>query len=219
MNERAALRVLVVEDDWMVAHVADEIVNQPQRVIAAFERVRPDLVVLDIELGRDHDGIELAAALRRHSPVPIVFLSAHSDLPTVKRALSAAPQGFVVKPFTSEQLLAAVEIAVHTNAVRPEVAARRTLEKIAALLSEHGRPRPALVTSDHPLLRRLSSREREIVRELLGHRRVPGIAKALDISEHTVRNHLKSIFAKLHVHSQSELLDLITRNDGGHDEA
>jgi DNA-binding CsgD family transcriptional regulator len=58
-----------------------------------------------------------------------------------------------------------------------------------------------------PELAALTPREHEVLQLLLGGRRVASIARRLYVSEHTVRNHLKSIFRKLHAHSQSELID------------
>jgi DNA-binding NarL/FixJ family response regulator len=59
----------------------------------------------------------------------------------------------------------------------------------------------------HPDLELLSRRERDVVTHLLQGHRVVSIAELLEVSEHTVRNHLKSIFRKLEVHSQAELVD------------
>ena len=59
----------------------------------------------------------------------------------------------------------------------------------------------------HPDLDLLSRRERDVVTHLLQGHRVVSIAELLEVSEHTVRNHLKSIFRKLGVHSQAELVD------------
>ena len=65
-------------------------------------------------------------------------------------------------------------------------------------------PEPA---PSHPDLELLSRRERDVVTHLLQGHRVVSIAEILEVSEHTVRNHLKSIFRKLGVHSQAELVD------------
>jgi len=70
-------------------------------------------------------------------------------------------------------------------------------------------PRARLVPLDHPDLRALSAREREILREIAAGARVPSIAKKLFISPHTVRNHLKAIYRKLGVASQVELVERI----------
>lgn len=72
-------------------------------------------------------------------------------------------------------------------------------------LASNGTPaEPAPV---HPDLDLLSRRERDVVTQLLQGHRVVSIAELLEVSEHTVRNHLKSIFRKLGVHSQAELVD------------
>ncbi len=95
-----------------------------------------------------------------------------------------------MKPFDAPQLRAAVEMAL---------AQRRAGSGSAS-------PGPA----DLPELAALSSRERQVLEQLLGHQRAPAIAKALTLSPNTVRNHLKKIFVNLGVRSQQELLDRIT---------
>jgi len=221
-------KILVVDDEWVVAvevqrtllragYAADEIVTTAAKVIPAFQRVRPDLVLLDIDLGTDVDGVEIAGRIRSLSPAAIVFLSAHCDPPTLRRAMRSSPHGFVVKPFTEAQLLTAVQMALHQPVSGHEfgAAAQNTLQRIATLLSETGHmPATAAAGGRRPeIAAALSSREREILDSLLSHQRVPGIARTLGISEHTVRNHLKSIYAKLGVHSQEELLDYVVRSD------
>jgi PAS domain S-box-containing protein len=67
----------------------------------------------------------------------------------------------------------------------------------------------ASLPPDHPELKALSEREREILAEIAAGARVPSIAKRLFISPHTVRNHLKAIYRKLGVASQAELVDRI----------
>lgn len=228
-EKRSPIKALVIEDEWIVAvdvqrtlrragYQVDEVITDGNRAIAAFDRIRPDVVLLDIELGLRFDGIALAERLRAKSAVRIVFLSAHSDLATLRRAMKADPQGFVVKPFTEAQLLTALELALRNldEPSEPRLAAQQTLERIAAVLAESGhRIVAAEPTLDHvPELSGLSSREKEILKRLVAHQRVPTIAKSLGISENTVRNHLKSMFAKTSVHSQEELLELVVRAGG-----
>jgi DNA-binding NarL/FixJ family response regulator len=190
-----------------------EIVVNASRAMSAFERLRPDLVLLDISLDRDADGVAIAAKIRASSRTPIVFLSGRSDAATVKRAIGTSPQGFVVKPFTEAQLLTALELALSSTAEQSgSQTALHALDRIAAILADAGRGAAnELDFARVPALATLSTREREILRRFLDHQRVPGVARALSISEHTVRNHLKSMYAKLGVHSQEELLDLVVR--------
>jgi len=74
----------------------------------------------------------------------------------------------------------------------------------AGIVAEHSMPNAAL---ERPELARLSPRERDVLEHLLDGHRVSTISQRLEVSEHTVRNHLKSMFRKLGVHSQPELID------------
>lgn len=87
-----------------------------------------------------------------------------------------------------------------------EDAMRRISDELSRVgMSTNGAaPEP---TPSHPDLELLSRRERDVVMHLLQGHRVVSIAELLEVSEHTVRNHLKSIFRKLGVHSQAELVD------------
>ena len=87
-----------------------------------------------------------------------------------------------------------------------EDAMRRISDELGRIGLANGNA-PAEPTHSHPDLDLLSRRERDVVTHLLQGHRVVSIAELLDVSEHTVRNHLKSIFRKLGVHSQAELVD------------
>ncbi len=88
-----------------------------------------------------------------------------------------------------------------------------TLQRIALELEALGlaaqMPGSTPLALGHPRLASLSNREREVLMHLVAGERVPTIAGKLFISPHTVRNHLKSIYSKLQVHSQSELIVLV----------
>lgn len=190
--------ILVVDDDPRVGtsiqrmlvaagYPQPAMIHDASELDHALDEVEPHLVLLDIHLGAGASGLDLAAAVPPH--VAIIFLSGDTEASTLAAAGLRRPAGFVVKPFTPEQLWAAVEMAIAQR--RPFAA-------------------EPIDVSTLPELAALSEREREVVNHLLGHKRAPAIAKALFISPHTVRNHLKHIFAKLGVRSQQELLDRIT---------
>ena len=90
---------------------------------------------------------------------------------------------------------------------------RSSLERIALELQTIGLSSemiaPPMVPLDHPDLALLTEREREILVHLMAGQRVPAIAAELHISQHTVRNHLKSIYRKLGVGNQSELIERV----------
>jgi DNA-binding NarL/FixJ family response regulator len=66
---------------------------------------RPDLVLMDIKLAKNSDGIETARRLQAERPVPVVFVSSHLDSRMRERAASVHPAGYLVKPYSPQRLL------------------------------------------------------------------------------------------------------------------
>jgi len=79
-------------------------------------QVEPDLVLMDIHLRGDLDGIAAAERVQNRHAVPVVFLTAHSDDGTLRRAKNTSPYGYVLKPFEDRELRIAIEIALHKHA-------------------------------------------------------------------------------------------------------
>ena len=73
---------------------------------------RPDLILMDINLPGDTDGITAAIEIQEKYAIPIVFISSIMDEPIIERAKQAKPRGYIVKPFTDNQLRATVEMAL-----------------------------------------------------------------------------------------------------------
>ncbi len=113
-------RVMIVEDEAITAmatgamlkrlgHQVLAAVGSGQEAINAFRRQRPDLVLMDIRLDGDLDGIETAKLLRRDSDVPVVFVSAYVDSGTRNRAAEAQPFDFLPKPLDEYDLQALLD--------------------------------------------------------------------------------------------------------------
>jgi len=198
--------IVVLEDEWLIAMNTERILlragYQVPAVLTnaddfadAIARHRPHLVLVDVRLA-GADGIEVVrlASMSSPTPVPVLYVSAWTDGDTLQRASLTLCRGFVVKPFTEQQLLASVQLALVASA------------EGAGATGGNGATGGAPVRA--AIFERLSPREAEIVAALVQHRRPARVAKALFISPHTVRNHLKSIFTKLGVHSQDELIDI-----------
>lgn len=126
------IRILVVEDDPIiamdiVANLEDmgyaplEEVDNGQDAIASVVRDEPDMVLLDINIKGDWDGIETGGRIRRIADLPIIFLTALSDRETVGRAKLVEPDAFLVKPFQKRELQIAIEMALYrySKAVAP----------------------------------------------------------------------------------------------------
>ncbi len=115
-------RILIVEDDYMVA-LSNEwaltdagfeivaVVASGEEALVAAKQARPDLVLMDIRLAGHMDGIEAALALRSQG-IPCIFASANSDPGTVARSEAAEPLGWIRKPFTDVALVAAIRKAM-----------------------------------------------------------------------------------------------------------
>jgi len=87
--------------------------------LALVAQRRPDLVVLDINLGREPDGLEVCRRLREWSRVPIIMLSVREDEMTKVKALDSGADDYLTKPFGMEELRARIEAVVRRAAVEP----------------------------------------------------------------------------------------------------
>lgn len=105
---KESLLLLIAEDEAMIALELESMVQELGHEVVGIARTadeavrlaamhRPDLVLMDIRLARG-DGIEAAIAIRARHDIPAVFMTAHSDAETRRRAMEAAPFDYLVKP-------------------------------------------------------------------------------------------------------------------------
>jgi DNA-binding NarL/FixJ family response regulator len=220
---------MIVEDEVIVAEdlkrnlhacgydVSGCAVNGQEAVEMAL-RTMPDLILMDVFLDGDCDGITAARSITQAIDASIIFVSGHSTDSLIDAAVNSGADGYVVKPFQMGQLTSAIKLALHRR-----LECQRTGQSRPAF-TESGRDEPfaamtqrlhALLTDDRlwfdladqvPRDQCVTPREREIIRGLVCYRRLSTVADVLGISVHTARNHLKSVFRKLNLHSQDELL-------------
>ncbi|MDM8549705.1 response regulator [Desulfobacterales bacterium HSG2] len=148
-------QILVVEDDGIVAL---DITNRLKKLgysvpctciygkqaIERAEALRPDLVVMDIVLKGEMDGIEAAEIISSRFCIPIIFLTAYADQEKTDRAKKVMPYGYILKPFRDRDIKNAIEIALYTAEVNAE--RRRAEQELAELnrsLEEKVRERTA----------------------------------------------------------------------------
>ncbi|MBD2305732.1 response regulator [Chroococcidiopsis sp. FACHB-1243] len=117
-------KILVVEDEGIVAkdienrlqkfgyHVCKTIATG-EEAIARVSELKPDLVLVDIRLQGDMDGIAVAQVLHHNFELPVVYLTANSDEHIVNRALATQPFGYIIKPFREQELKITIEIALN----------------------------------------------------------------------------------------------------------
>jgi hypothetical protein len=119
-------RILIVDDEPILAHalarslanLGYEIAGKARSGDQAFElalETRPDLVLMDIELGAGMNGIEAAVMIKASLDVPVVFLTGHSDTGVLEKAKLANPAGYLLKPFEHLELRSTIEIGLHQH--------------------------------------------------------------------------------------------------------
>jgi PAS domain S-box-containing protein len=124
--ERA--RILVVEDDPLILLVARNrlaglgyevcgTAENGEEALEAARRTLPDLILMDIQLEGDMDGIEAASRIRSEFDVPVVYATAHSNPPVLARAIISEPFGYIVKPYGEADLRGAIETALYKHGV------------------------------------------------------------------------------------------------------
>jgi len=80
--------------------------------IQCAEKLRPDVVLMDIALKGTMDGIEAAGLIKKNFDIPVIFVSTRSDNATIMRAMEVNPDGFIKKPFNDDDLRIAIHLAL-----------------------------------------------------------------------------------------------------------
>jgi two-component system, response regulator PdtaR len=137
-------RILIVEDEGIIAldlqsriesfdYEVAGIANSGAQALTLAAETDPDLVVMDIKLGGDLDGIGVAERLRSGKTIPVVFLTAHSDGDLLSRAKVTEPLAYLLKPYHEKELKIAIEIGLYKGEMERERAElTRRLEQALA---------------------------------------------------------------------------------------
>ena len=145
---------MIVEDEGLVAlaiqkslerlgYIVTGSVADGEDAFRVAAETAPDLILMDIRLKGDLDGIEVAERIMESQRIPVVYLTAHSDEKTLERAKLTEPFGYIVKPFDEQSLFSTVEIALYKAKLQTDLA--RTKEKLATILRSI---REAVVVTD-----------------------------------------------------------------------
>lgn len=121
-------RILIVEDEAIVAadlkaklkslgYEVVGIASRGEQAVALAEAARPHLILMDILLAGDMDGIEAAGLIQQSCSLPVIFLTAHSDSETLVRAKRTAPFGYLLKPFNERELETHIEMALYRHQI------------------------------------------------------------------------------------------------------
>lgn len=117
-------KILVVEDEPIVAlelkmelekldcHITGMVSTQKD-VIDIIKEDIPDIIMMDINLGKNENGIDIVKELQKKKNIPILYLTAFSDDDTMNRAFSTNPIGYIVKPFKTQELKTNIQLAMY----------------------------------------------------------------------------------------------------------
>ncbi len=145
-----------------------------------------DVVVCDVNLNTDKDGIEVIEAFSLIKPVPVVYLTAYDNPEILERAKKTLPYAYLLKPFNESQLVLTLDLA-HLNFKRQE-------KKLVVKAENQNK------------LKDLTLREKEVLIVLATGKTSKEIADTLNISQHTVDKHKKNIKKKLGLNTIGELV-------------
>lgn len=204
---RCATAALLAREGYAVRDAEDG-----QAALAMVEREPFDVLVADLQMEGNAD-LELVERLAAAAPeLPTILVTGYPSLRSAMRSVALPVVAYLLKPVGLEELLVAVDAGVRRCRAlqRLRVPVEQAGSGIVLPDAPSGREsqaREAPAGSGALELAELSAREREVVSALLQGHRVSTIAHSLGISAHTVRNHLKSVFRKLDVHSQAALVE------------
>ncbi|HRQ64276.1 MAG TPA: response regulator transcription factor [Xanthomonadaceae bacterium] len=205
VEDNASLRAVLVEVIGAQAdmHVGHAVGRGEDFLQALDQDDPPDVVLMDLGLP-GVSGIDCIARAHRQSPATrVVVLTIHEEDDKVFDAICAGAIGYLLKPSTPEDIVAALREVMTGAAPINHFIARKVLARFSRAL-----PREEAHDGYG-----LSGREREILLFLVDGLNLRQIAGRLGLSYHTISNHVRNIYAKLHVRSRSGAVAKALRED------
>ncbi|MCD6224091.1 MAG: response regulator [Deltaproteobacteria bacterium] len=149
------IKILVVEDEAIVArdlknslenlnYEVPAVTASGEKAVAMALALSPDLVLVDIMLKGDMDGIEAVARIRKEIDLPAIYLTAYTDDDTLKRAKITTPLGYILKPFDERELHTAIEMGLYKHKMEMEL--KRSKEWLLTVLKSIG---DAVIATDN----------------------------------------------------------------------
>lgn len=124
----STLRIMVVEDQAIVAkdikatleslgYEVPAVAHTGEDAVQKVAQTSPDLILMDINLRGEMDGIQAAGQIHEKADIPVIFLTAYSDQATLDRAKLTSPMAYLIKPFEESELRTAIEVALWRHAM------------------------------------------------------------------------------------------------------
>ncbi|HTE85545.1 MAG TPA: response regulator transcription factor [Dehalococcoidia bacterium] len=182
------ISLLTYQDDFTVVGEAEDAESAVEQARA----LEPDIVLMDIDLPGE-DGVIATQRLTAAMPtVSVVMLTVHDDSQTLFEAIKAGAQGYLIKNVRSRELLEQLRGLARGEAAISRRMAARILQELRGQTEPFGPEE------------KLTSREMEVLELVAARLSNAEIAARLVVSEHTVKNHMKSILSKLQLHNRHQ---------------
>ncbi|HEX9830508.1 MAG TPA: response regulator [Thermodesulfobacteriota bacterium] len=126
MNKTHPPTILIVEDEEIVAMDIKDMLtdlgyhvhgmaSSGEEAMKEIETAKPDVVLMDIMLGEEKDGIRIAEEIRTSFNIPVIYLTAYADDTTLEEAKKTTPYGYILKPFEEKELNTAITMALYKH--------------------------------------------------------------------------------------------------------
>ena len=125
-HSKMKTKILLIEDNHNLSENVEEvlemhgyeliaILTEAESAMQVIKESRPDLILVDIKLKGEKDGIELSEDIRKSTSIPIVFLTSSAGKDIINKVEHINPEGFITKPFTMEGLITSIELALSNS--------------------------------------------------------------------------------------------------------
>lgn len=202
---RGLAAMIDIEDDIEVVGVA----KNGEEALKLVHAQQPDIVLMDLQMPI-MDGVEATKQIRAQFPhIPVLILTTFDDEEYIYDGIAAGARGYLLKDADPDQLIDAIRAASRGESLLDPVVAARVLDRFYYMSTQSTptTPPPAPKPKAPPqpfFLPKLTPREQEVLALMARGRRNKAIAKALVITERTVKVHVGNIFNKLNVSNRTE---------------
>ena len=201
INYMPQTKILIVEDEPAIAHDIAAILtsngyyvcgiaHSSTKALDSLVNKSPDIVLLDISIKGDKDGIDIAHIIKKKYDIPFVFLTSYADRDTIERVKETSPYGYIVKPFKERDLAPAIEVAL--------------LRK-----SSESKTFPSIEQINNAIPCAITSMEYEVVKLIWKGLKNQEIADELFLSINTIKTHISNLYTKTDTNNKGAIISFI----------
>ncbi|MBS1919307.1 MAG: response regulator transcription factor [Bacteroidetes bacterium] len=207
------ITVCIVDDNNSLRSALEEIINMsmgfkclgsmcsPEEAIQTLPAIKPDVVLMDIDLGNEKTGIDCVRELKNQmTSTSFMMCTVYEENDKIFEALRAGASGYILKKTAPVKLLESIRELYEGGSPMSSLIARK-------VVAAFQRGVPGMTSGDDMKLNTLSGREREILELLSKGLMYKEIATQLNISQETIRKHAYHIYEKLHVGNRVEAVN------------